>query len=137
MRENLAKMQQSEVHKEAQRKAARANTKHGMYRHPRYHCWVAMMYRCYNPKAENWANYGGRGVSVYTPWHDAGVFLTWLDENLGSRPAGHSLDRINNDGNYEPGNVRWADKRTQLYNKRTIASLQAQIDELKRQLEGR
>jgi hypothetical protein len=130
-------MQQSEVRKEAQRRAARANTTHGMSGHPYYHCWVAMMYRCYNPKAQNYANYGGRGIGVYESWHDAGVFLTWLDANLGPRPAGFSLDREDNNGNYEPGNVRWADKNTQLKNKRTVASLQAQIDDLKRQLEGR
>ena len=138
MREHLAELQQDPVRKEAQRRAAQANTKHGLsHTHREYHTHVSMMYRCYNPKAQSYPNYGGRGIKVHESWHDVRAFVGWLDENLGPRPAGMSLERIDNDGDYEPGNVRWATKREQISNRRSVRQLQAQIDALKRELDGK
>jgi hypothetical protein len=72
--------------------------------------------RCLNPKSSNYADYGGRGITVHPDWiKDFPRFLS----DVGHRPTSqHSLDRINNDGNYEPGNVRWATKKEQRANQR-------------------
>lgn len=72
-----------------------------------------MMQRCYNPKSYFYYRYGGRGISVCDRWHDFDNFIA----DMGNRPSGLSLDRINNDGNYEPSNCRWATKEQQASNK--------------------
>jgi hypothetical protein len=80
-----------------------------------YTAWLSMKSRCYNPKNASYKLYGGRGVTVCDEWR--GSFRAFL-EHLGPRPDGMSLDRIDSNGNYEPGNVRWADWRTQSRNKK-------------------
>lgn len=93
------------------------NFKHGMIRTPEYHAWIAMKDRCLNPNSANYQHWGGRGVTVYAPWvSDFMVFYAYV----GPKPTPyHSLDRYpNRDGNYEPGNVRWASKREQNLNRR-------------------
>jgi hypothetical protein len=83
-----------------------------------YTLWAGMMKRCYNSKFENYHRYGGRGIIVYGLWHDYLEFKKFILEELGQKPTkSHSLDRINNDGNYEPSNVRWASKSEQLNNR--------------------
>lgn len=83
---------------------------------PEYRAWTAMRYRCGNPNSSSWNHYGGRGIKVCPQWNDFKVFLA----DVGRRPSPkHSLDRINNDGHYEPGNVRWATIVEQANNKRT------------------
>ena len=79
-----------------------------------YTLWRSMINRCYNTKVQNYHYYGGRGIMVCPRWrHDYLAFLA----DVGRRPApGLSLDRINNDGNYEPGNVRWATRSQQARN---------------------
>lgn len=74
---------------------------------PEYRAWADAKARCLNPKTKNWHRYGGRGIRMSEEW--IGDFKSFLS-HIGPRPsAGHSLDRHpNNDGNYEPGNVRWA-----------------------------
>lgn len=77
-----------------------------------------MMKRCEDPQHKAYKNYGGRGVTVCPAWHDPAVFVAYLEEVLGPCPEGHTLDRIDNDGPYAPGNVRWVDWSTQHKNKR-------------------
>ena len=79
-----------------------------------------MLQRCYNTKTTSYPYYGALGVRVCEEWKDSETFLTYCDEVLGVRPDGYTLDRFpNKTGNYEPGNVRWADKQSQTEN-RTI-----------------
>ncbi len=80
-----------------------------------YNSWSGMMSRCGNTSSSHYANYGGRGIRVYERWHNFAEFLA----GMGPRPPNTSLDRINNDGNYEPGNCRWATRKQQNNNKRT------------------
>ena len=84
-------------------------------RHPLYGLWLNMKNRCENTKALEYRNYGGRGIRVCERWQSS--FENFLAD-IGERPPGTSLDRINNDGNYEPGNVRWATRREQSLNRR-------------------
>lgn len=73
-----------------------------------YGTWRAMMQRCYNPQHRYYHRYGGRGIIVWEPWHDAARFVADIQAIIGPRPPGRTLDRADNDGNYEPGNIRWA-----------------------------
>lgn len=91
---------------------------HGLRHHPLYGTWCSMIYRCENPQARAYQHYGGRGIRVCAEWHDVTTFITWIEANLGPRPNRMTLDRIDNDGNYEPGNVRWATQKEQMANSR-------------------
>lgn len=89
---------------------------HGLSYHPLYQKWEAMMDRCYNPNRNRYARYGGRGIKVCERWHNAANYIADI-EALGPRPsAAHTIDRIDNDGHYEPGNVRWLDQTNQNFN---------------------
>lgn len=92
----------------------------GLSRSPEYGVWRAMNYRCHNPKASWYKNYGGRGIRVCDEWRGRGGFARFY-EHVGPRPSpDHSLDRIDNDGNYKPGNVRWVLRTTQSKNSRKV-----------------
>lgn len=85
---------------------------------PEYRAWDAMCRRCTNENHKSYANYGGRGIKVHPEWLGQGGFDSFLDY-VGPRPGpGFSLDRINNDGNYEPGNLRWTTWEVQANNTR-------------------
>lgn len=92
--------------------------KHGMSNTPEYRIWRGMIQRCTNPNRARFARYGARGIRVCEEWLGAHGFELFLS-HMGPRPsAAHSIDRYpNNDGNYEPGNVRWATRREQDINK--------------------
>lgn len=111
-----------QLRESASARASARNFIDGRKTHPLYVTWVMMIQRCENPNAEGYSRWGGRGIRVCAEWHDPAVFLAWVDANLGPRPDGYSLDRIDNDGDYEPGNVRWADVAAQNANRRTSAA---------------
>jgi hypothetical protein len=89
---------------------------------PEYRAWCGAIKRCHNPKNDSWEHYGGRGIIVCDRWRFGTTQKTGYQcflENVGRKPtAKHSLDRINNDGNYEPGNCRWATPDVQMSNRR-------------------
>lgn len=91
------------------------NFKDGRTKHPLYGIWKQMIDRCENPKTKHYDKYGGRGISVCKEWHEFWKFVEWSD-SVGGRPEKYSIDRINNDGDYEPSNCRWADQATQTRN---------------------
>lgn len=96
-------------------------TTHGLSRTKLHRAWGAMHTRCNNPNYEQWHNYGGRGISVCERWSSFEDFAA----DVGEPPAAHySLDRINNERGYEPGNVRWATARQQSRNRRGLIAVE-------------
>ena len=95
--------------------------KTGFSRSYLYDTWSSMMSRCYNHNNPAFPSYGGRGIQVHVCWRsDPDNFYDWVEKNLGPRMEGHSLDRINVYGNYEPGNLRWSTSEEQVNNRRLI-----------------
>lgn len=95
------------------------HTKHGMAGKQRpkiYSAWSSMMTRCFNERSKNWRNYGGRGITVCERWMSFENFL----EDMGHPSPHQSLDRIDPNGNYEPGNARWATSEEQTRNRRVV-----------------
>jgi hypothetical protein len=89
--------------------------RHGLWRTPTYNSWANMITRCTNENHSTWPEYGGRGITICDRWRNS--FENFLAD-MGERPEGTSLDRIDPEGNYEPGNCRWASKSAQNHNRR-------------------
>lgn len=87
------------------------DTRYEGYRAPEYTSWVQMIQRCYNPRAGGYERYGGRGITVCDRWHNS--YAAFL-QDMGRKPGpSYSIERVNNDGNYEPSNCVWATKKQQ------------------------
>ncbi len=98
----------------------KAGALHGMTKTRTWISWDSMIQRCTNPEHKSFDNYGGRGIKVHPAWLDE--FSTFY-KDMGERPAGTTLDRINSAGDYEPGNCRWATPQEQGNNRRNNISL--------------
>jgi hypothetical protein len=94
------------------------NKTHGLTGTREFSIWHDMQRRCHDPRRKYYNNYGGRGIKVCDEWRGPNGFQAFLD-HVGKAPTRkHELDRIDNNGNYEPGNVRWATRKQNCQNRR-------------------
>ena len=94
--------------------------RHGMRKHPIYRAWSSMKSRCRDSKHKSYRNYGGRGIEVCERWQ---TFLNFKEDMFSTWEPGLTLDRIDNDGNYAPGNCRWTTYLEQNKNRRPFGKV--------------
>lgn len=107
-------------------KAQTHKTTHGMRGHPLYRTWANLRDRCNSSEHKQYGGYGGRGIGICQRWDDFSLFVA----DMGERPTGYSLDRIDTNGNYEPTNCRWASAQEQRNNRRDSLLYQLEDGEL-------
>lgn len=129
-----------EVHAARMRTMTKSGAEHPNYKHGHgrkqnksktYASWMKMVARCSNPNLRIFKYYGGRGIRVCDRWLSFENFLA----DMGERPNGMTLDRINVDGNYEPGNCRWATHAQQMHNRRDTVLNWDLVDEIRGRFE--
>jgi hypothetical protein len=92
---------------------------HGQWNTKIWRCWSGIIQRCENINCHHYQNYGGRGITLHEPWHKFTSFLDYIKQNIGEPPTPeHSIDRIDNNKGYEPGNIKWSTKKEQSSNTR-------------------
>lgn len=95
---------------------SKRSLKHGMFGSPEWRAWNSMKSRCHQPSNKNFINYGARGITVCDRWRES--FENFFAD-MGARPSSeHQIDRVNNDGPYEPDNCRWATRKQNMRNRR-------------------
>lgn len=97
-----------------------------------YNSWCQMKQRCFNPNCISYPNYGGRGIKICERWLKFENFY----QDMGDRPEDKSLDRIDNDGNYEPNNCKWSTRKEQVNNRRPDKKHKARSNSLTLTLNG-
>jgi len=98
-------------------RVSKSHTTHGFSHEKLYKVWIGIKGRCYNPKDWSFKNYGARGILIYKEWNENYMaFRNW--SKINGYKEGLTIDRINNDGNYEPSNCRWIPKSIQSKNRR-------------------
>jgi hypothetical protein len=99
-----------------------------LLKEPEYRAWASLKSRCSNKNHPNYDRYGGRGIGFCDSWKDYATFL----RDMGRRPTDeHTLDRINNDGDYAPGNCRWATRAEQARNRSTTKLTLEDVDDIR------
>ena len=105
----------------AKQRASETMTTHGLSRTPMYALWASIKRRVVNPNVKGFDRYGARGITMCNEWlNNFQAFYDYVNDTLGPKPSPqHSIDRIENEGNYEPGNIQWATNEAQSSNRRS------------------